>query len=86
MELGIAGRVALVPGASAGLGRAVAHALAAEGARVVVSARGEERLRRTAEEIAAATGAEVLAVPADMSRAEDVEALVAAAVARFGTV
>lgn len=86
MDLGIAGRVALVTGASAGLGRAAAHALAAEGARVVVSARGEERLRRTADEIAAATGAEVAAIPADMSRAEDVEALVAASVRRFGTV
>lgn len=86
MDLGIAGRVALVTGASTGLGRAIAHVLAAEGARVVISARGEERLRRAADEIASATGAEVVPVAADMSRAEDVEALVRATVERFGTV
>lgn len=86
MDLGIAGRVALITGASTGLGRAVAYALAAEGARVVVSARGEERLRRAAEEIAAATGAEVAAIPADMNRADDVDALVRGTVERFGTV
>lgn len=86
MDLGIAGRVALVTGASSGLGRAIAHALAAEGARVVISARGEERLRRAAAEIAAATGAEIEAVPADMSRAADVDALVRATTERFGAV
>ena len=45
MDLGIAGKVALVTASSKGLGRATAEALAAEGVRVVISARGEEALR-----------------------------------------
>jgi 3-oxoacyl-[acyl-carrier protein] reductase len=53
MDLGIAGKVALVTGASKGLGFGVARALAAEGVRVAVSSRSEERIRRAAEEIGA---------------------------------
>lgn len=83
MDLGIEGRVALVTASSAGLGRASAEALAAEGARVVVSARTEDRLRR-AEEALRAAGAEVLAVPADVTQPDVPERLVEAAVQRFG--
>jgi 3-oxoacyl-[acyl-carrier protein] reductase len=53
MDLGIRGRVALVTGASKGLGFGVARALAAEGARVAISSRSEERIRRAAQEIGA---------------------------------
>ncbi|HET9719503.1 MAG TPA: SDR family oxidoreductase [Solirubrobacteraceae bacterium] len=53
MDLGITGRVALVTGASKGLGLGVARALAAEGVRVAISSRSEERIRRAAEEIGA---------------------------------
>jgi 3-oxoacyl-[acyl-carrier protein] reductase len=56
MDLGIAGRVALVGGASQGIGRAVAQALVAEGARVVVTARDEERTAGVAAEIGAEAG------------------------------
>lgn len=56
MDLGIAGRVALVGGASQGIGRAVAQALAAEGARVVITARDAERTAAVAEEIGAEAG------------------------------
>lgn len=63
MDLGLKGRRALVMGASAGLGRGIAAALAAEGARVAIVARGEEALRRTAAEIGAA-----VAIPGDMLR------------------
>jgi 3-oxoacyl-[acyl-carrier protein] reductase len=56
MELGIAGRVALVGGASQGIGRAVAEVLIAEGARVVISARDEPRTAAVAAEIGAAAG------------------------------
>jgi 3-oxoacyl-[acyl-carrier protein] reductase len=53
MDLGLDGRVALVNGASKGLGRAIAEALAAEGARVAVSSRSRERIEETAEAIGA---------------------------------
>jgi 3-oxoacyl-[acyl-carrier protein] reductase len=67
MDLGIKGRKAIVCGASAGLGRATAMALAREGVAVVIAARTEERLRKTAEEIASETGAEVHPVVADVT-------------------
>jgi NAD(P)-dependent dehydrogenase (short-subunit alcohol dehydrogenase family) len=84
MDLGLRGKVAIVTGGSDGIGRAVAHRLAAEGARVAICARREPELRETAQQIAAATGGEVLAVPADVTQAADLERLVSAAVERFG--
>jgi 3-oxoacyl-[acyl-carrier protein] reductase len=53
MDLGISGRVALVTGASKGIGRGIAAELAAEGARVAISSRSRERIEATAEEIGA---------------------------------
>ena len=53
MDLGIGGRTAIVCGASAGLGRGAALALAKEGVRLTIAARGEDRLKRTAEALAA---------------------------------
>jgi len=70
MEMGIRGRCALVNGASAGMGRAAAEALAAEGVDLVLSARGVERLEATAEELRARHGVQVVAVAADHSSAE----------------
>ncbi len=67
MDLGIAGRRALVSGASKGLGRACALALAREGAEVVIVARDPGPLERTAGEIRQATGARVVAVAADIA-------------------
>jgi 3-oxoacyl-[acyl-carrier protein] reductase len=66
VDLGIAGKVALVTASSKGLGRASAEALAAEGVRVVICARGEDALRDTEAAIRGA-GGEVLAVPADVT-------------------
>jgi 3-oxoacyl-[acyl-carrier protein] reductase len=86
MELGLSGRVALVGGSSSGLGRAVARELAAEGARVVLSARGQERLEEARSAIESETGAEVAAVPADLSTAEGIEAVMAGTERAFGQV
>lgn len=83
MDLGIRGRVALVTGASKGIGKAIAEGLAAEGARVLLSARGEEALGRTVEAIRRA-GGEAAGIPADVTDAAQVEALVAGTRERFG--
>jgi 3-oxoacyl-[acyl-carrier protein] reductase len=79
VDLGLRDRVALVAGASRGIGRAVALRLAAEGAAVVICARRRSTLLAAADEIRARTGADVLAVEADVCRAEDVARLVGAA-------
>ena len=77
MDLGIKGRVALVAASSKGLGKATAMQLAHEGVAVAICAREEAALQATAREIREATGAKVLAVPCDVSRADQIAALVA---------
>jgi 3-oxoacyl-[acyl-carrier protein] reductase len=84
MELGLKGKVALVPAASKGLGRASAVALAAEGASVTIGSRNRQLLEKTAQEIQQETGSRVLAFPIDVTRAEDLEAIVTATVREFG--
>lgn len=84
MDLGLAGRVALVTAASKGMGKASAMGLAAEGAKVVICARTESELKTAAEEIRARTRAEVLAIPADVTKKDDVSALVDRAIKTFG--
>lgn len=76
----------MVAASSRGLGRAIATALAAEGARVMISARDEAALARTAGDIHEATGAEVDYYAADLTRVDDVRALVRRAAERFGGV
>jgi 3-oxoacyl-[acyl-carrier protein] reductase len=80
MDLGIAGRVALVTGSSRGLGRAVALSLSREGAKVVLCARGEEELRRAE----ASMPREALGIVADVTDPATPQRLVDAAVERFG--
>jgi NAD(P)-dependent dehydrogenase (short-subunit alcohol dehydrogenase family) len=79
------GKVAVITGASQGLGRALALAFAREGARVVINSRAEESVRPVAGEVESA-GAEVLALAADVSVSADVERLVGATVERFGRI
>jgi 3-oxoacyl-[acyl-carrier protein] reductase len=86
MDLGLKGKVALVAAASRGLGRAVAEELAAEGASLVLCARSEASIGKTAHDIAQATGAAVLAVPADVSKADEVARLVQSGLERFGRI
>jgi 3-oxoacyl-[acyl-carrier protein] reductase len=69
MDLGLGCRVAAVAGASQGLGKAVARALAQEGCRVALCSRDLKRVRRAAEDIAAETGADVLARAVDVGDA-----------------
>ncbi len=80
MDLGLAGKVALVTAASKGLGRASAQALVGEGASVAINSRDAERLRSTAAEL----GGDVLALPADVTDPDAPRRLVEATVERFG--
>ena len=86
MNLGLTGKTALVTAASKGMGKACALGLAAEGARVVMCARTDVDLQAAAEEVRSKTGAQVVAMPADVTRADQVKALVARAHEAFGGV
>ena len=83
MDLGLDGRVAVIAASSKGLGRACAVALADEGVRVVISARGGETLAKT-EEMLRSRGAEVVALSADVSDPATPGQLVSLALERFG--
>jgi 3-oxoacyl-[acyl-carrier protein] reductase len=86
MDLKLSGRTALVTGASVGIGRAIAHALAAEGVRVAVSARRADKLRELAAEIVAAGGAEPVLIEQDMYAEDAAARIAAAATAGLGAV
>ena len=76
-------KVALVTGGNKGIGKGIARGLAAEGARLTITARGADDLRRTADELTAA-GAEVLAVPADVTDEKQVQEIFGRTVEHFG--
>ena len=80
----LAGKTALVTGASSGIGEATAHVLAADGADVAVAARREERLENVATEVRAETDAEVLVHPTDATDSEAVTELVKTTVETLG--
>ena len=79
------GRVALISGGSRGLGRVMAEALASAGASVALTARDLDRAELAAQEIATATGREVIGVGVDVTKADQVEAAVATVLGRFGS-
>jgi 3-oxoacyl-[acyl-carrier protein] reductase len=85
MDLGLRGKVALVAAASRGLGRAIAMELANEGARLVLCARGAERLEEARRD-AAAKGVEVHAVVADLSQQDHIARVTSEALSKFGRV
>jgi len=80
------GRVALVAASSKGLGKACAMGLAREGAKVALCARNDDELQKAAQEIKLATGAEVFAQTADMTRPDDIEGLIGATRGHFGRI
>ena len=84
MDLELKDRVAIVGGASKGLGRACAEVLAEEGAKVAMCSRTKADLESAAQEIRDKTGADVLAFAGDLDRPDTIGDLVAAAVGRFG--
>jgi 3-oxoacyl-[acyl-carrier protein] reductase len=80
------GQTAIVTGSSTGIGNAIATRFASEGADVVVNSRSAERAEEAAAEVAEETGGDAIGVAADVADYEDVEHLVDAAVAEFGSV
>ena len=86
MDLKLKGKVAVVTGGSLGIGRAVTEALAAEGVRVAIVARSQKPLEEAAREITAQSGVEILAVPADVSKTDQVQAMMDRVAQHFGRI
>ena len=84
MDLGLKDKVAIVGGASKGLGRASAQVLAEEGAKVTICSRTSTDLEQTAKEIRESTGAEVLTYAADLDELSSITGLIKATVSEFG--
>src|SRR6188472_379393 len=88
MDLGLVGKVAIVTGGSRGLGLGAATALVAEGAHIVICARGEEALKQAAVDLqkSATSGARVAIAAADVSTENGVGKVIDAAVSAFGRI
>ena len=84
MDLQLDGKTAIVTGGSRGIGKAVARVLATDGCSVVITGRYADTLSASAEDIAGETGGSVTPIVADMTSAEQVNAMVAAAAAAMG--
>jgi NAD(P)-dependent dehydrogenase (short-subunit alcohol dehydrogenase family) len=84
MDLGLAGKRAIVTGGSLGIGKAIARELAREGADVAVVARTKEQLEATARELAAETGRRVIPLAADVTSKAQVDEMVAQAARQLG--
>ena len=83
MDLQLEGKAALITGASRGIGRAIALALAAERCDIALVARGEEKLREAAKEVAA-LGVRAEPIVGDITNATDIDRMVSATVAKLG--
>lgn len=85
MDLSLDGKVALVTGASRGIGKSCALVLAQEGCNLAICARGKQRLEETAEELKA-EGIEVLAIQIDITKPKEVDSFVTQAAEKFGRI
>ncbi len=86
MDLGLKNRVALVAGASSGIGKAVAGVLAAEGCRVAILARTASILKETAQELAAETGATIVPVTCDVTKPAQIKKALSVVAKKLGPV
>jgi NAD(P)-dependent dehydrogenase (short-subunit alcohol dehydrogenase family) len=84
MDLGLKGKNAIVTGGSQGIGKAIARELAREGVNVAIVARKKDQLEAAARELSAETGGRVIALTADVTSKEQVEAMVAQAAEQLG--
>ena len=85
MDLGLKDKIVVVTGASRGIGRAIAHAFADEGARLSICGRTEDTLQRVTDELTA-KGAQVFAKPTDVTDTAQVEAFISETVETYGTI
>ncbi len=85
MDMKLRGKVALVTGASYGIGESIARGFAQEGVRLAICARGEEKLRKLASELEG-MGVDVLAVTCDVTSGEDIDDMVKQTLDRYGRV
>jgi 3-oxoacyl-[acyl-carrier protein] reductase len=86
MDMQLRGKVALVTASSKGLGKAAAFALAREGVNLAICSRDEASIKATGKEIRDATGVDVLAMPADVTKPDDIERFVVTAAEHFGRI
>jgi len=86
MDLKLTNKVAIVLAASKGLGKAIATALSAEGAKVIIGSRDEAELNNTAAEITRLTGNEVIAMPVDVSDGGQIKDFIQKAAESFGRI
>lgn len=86
MDLKLTNKVAIVLAASKGLGRAIATALSAEGAKVIIGSRDEAEINKTAAEISQQTGNEVIAMAVDVSQGDELSAFIEKAAVKFGRI
>lgn len=86
MDLKLTDKVAIVLAASKGLGKAIATALSAEGAKVIIGSRNVVELNKTAEEIQKLTGNKVIAIPVDVSNGVQVKSFIEKAADTYGRI
>ena len=84
MDLGLKDKVAIIGGASKGLGRACAQVLAEEGAKIAICSRTSADLEKAADEIRDSTGADVMTYAADLDKLDSITGLISSTVAKLG--